>query len=114
MDEKKIVKKNGELFIEWKSTLYLEPVLQTRYFKVKKWVAKRPCTLDDIINDKHIEFSFMFDNFYSFVADYFTDEVVTGEIVEEDFPCPEVRKGTETVYKNGQWNKLTQNGWLVL
>ncbi len=32
---------------------------------------------------------------------------------KEPLPAPKVRKGTETRYRNGQWEKYTAKGWKV-
>lgn len=36
-----------------------------------------------------------------------------GEVVEKSYPCPKVRKGTETRYHCGRWQKATKKGWVA-
>ena len=33
------------------------------------------------------------------------------ETVTEDIPCPKVRKGIETRWENGRWEKLLKSSW---
>ena len=33
------------------------------------------------------------------------------ETVTENIPCPKVRKGIETRWENGRWEKLLKSGW---
>jgi len=33
------------------------------------------------------------------------------ETTIEDIPCPKVRKGIETRWENGRWEKLLKSGW---
>jgi hypothetical protein len=36
-----------------------------------------------------------------------------GSAIDAPIPCPKVRKGTETRYRNGQWEKLLKTGWVA-
>lgn len=33
------------------------------------------------------------------------------ETTIEDIPCPKIRKGIETRFENGRWEKLLKSGW---
>ena len=52
---------------------------------------------------------------YEYVRIYLKDQgqTVSIDTVIEEIPCPKVRKGIETRWHNGQWEKYTKNkGWV--
>ena len=50
---------------------------------------------------------------YQYVDLYLIDMSKTQSIETtiEDIPCPKVRKGIETRFENGRWEKLLKSGW---
>jgi len=52
---------------------------------------------------------------YEYVRIYLKDQGKTESIdtITEPIPCPKVRKGIETRYRNGVWEKELKSGWIT-
>jgi hypothetical protein len=120
-----LVKRDHKLFIRYETCRYSEPIKDVLYWPVShasafvgetfplpardagngSYTVRRNPDLDksDCGYDAH--FTVYFPNGGATKAEF----VETSEI-----PCPKVRKGIETRYHNGRWEKYTkQGGWIA-
>ena len=122
LEHESVVYEDGQLAIKYEYSVFSEPKIVTMFWSFG------PCRLSDVehligkdvrnIRDGAYEIRYSGTGLASL---YQTLRLPEGgstkafKVFETDYPCPPVRKGIETRYYNGVWQKyLKRDGWLQL
>jgi hypothetical protein len=113
----KLVERDGALFVVYESTRYSEPILDRLWWRVERvnrnpYNARWPQAGDTAKKSAGD----------GGVWHCWNDGGVTGDVVfnpkteaahrdVEPVPCPKVRRGVKTRWKDGRWEKLLKSGW---
>ncbi len=107
------------LHVRYASTRYSEPVEDVLYWKVVR-IQRNAYNMDVPVIGDVVQSSPHTGGLW-FVTSRSSGEVSTGTGSTQaayresvPFPCPPVRKGLQTRYLDGEWQKLLKSGWVTL
>jgi hypothetical protein len=107
-------KRDNAWFVDYASTLYSEPSRQTISWKVTGARRSGNCAFAPEMADRLAVTSVPDRDAWQAYKDggYLVLETEhEGESVVAPYPCPKVRRGIETRYRYGQWEKRLKTGW---
>ena len=113
-----VVREDAKGFlVEYTTTFMTEPTRQTCFWRVVE-ICRSPYAigLEGLPKDGD-QVRLSGDMWQSPMGSRCTLRSAKGEaerFTREPYPCPKVRKGTETRYQDGEWQKLTRKGWVTL
>lgn len=116
MLEGKLCYRGGWLCFEYQSTQFNEPQRVRQYWRIMP--------ADNLIVDSDGCYAYLDTRYGGAIVQYkmgkethsaWSQEIPVAskchETIVEDYPCPKVRKGIETRYRNGRWEKYLRSGW---
>lgn len=110
--------RDGMLFVVYESPLENTPKLHRFWWKVYEvrgdaWNAYRPEVGDTLRSQHDGWWHASREGVYTTGSVCFPQGLPATHIDEVDVPCPKVRKGIETRWYQGAWQKNSAKGWVL-